>query len=69
VLRHLHHQCVQLQHIDTAAVAAITSIIQDEQQHHDQSLAHIPVPGLGSRILARAVSGSTEAVIWLGMRL
>ncbi|WP_349745319.1 demethoxyubiquinone hydroxylase family protein [Roseateles cavernae] len=71
VLRHLQHQLRELHAVDEEAVKAISSIVQEEQQHHDSSAAHIE--GQASRrwvrLLTPVVAASTEAVIWLGMRL
>jgi 3-demethoxyubiquinol 3-hydroxylase len=69
VLRHLEQQVVVLGHGDPSAVSAITSIIQDERLHHDQSVSHAHANGFWFRVLTPVVSMSTEAVIWLGMRL
>lgn len=69
VLRHLEHQIIVLGHRDPSAVAAIEAIIQDEKLHHDQSASHVHADGLWYKILSPIVSASTEAVIWLGMRL
>ena len=68
VLRHLEQQVVMLGKGDPLAVTAITSIIDDEKLHHDQSISHFPTNGFWFRILTPIVSMSTEAVIWLGMR-
>ncbi len=68
VLRHMHEQIVELDGVDSQAVAALRDIISDEQAHHDASVAH----GRGtfwSAILDPVVATSTEAVIWMGMRL
>ncbi|MGH8037538.1 MAG: demethoxyubiquinone hydroxylase family protein [Stenotrophomonas sp.] len=69
VLRHLVHQLEVLQGHDPAAVAAISSIVAEEQQHHDQALEHVQAGTFWPRVLGPIVSSSTEAVIWLGMRL
>lgn len=69
VLRHLEHQVAVLGSRDPAAVAAIESIIQDEKLHHDQSASHVHADGLWYKVLSPIVAASTEAVIWLGMRL
>lgn len=69
VLRHLEHQITVLQGHDPAAVSAISSIVAEEQQHHDQSLGHAQAGAFWPRVLTSIVSASTEAVIWLGMRL
>lgn len=69
VLRHLEHQLSVLQGQDPFAVAAISSIVAEEQQHHDQSLGHIQPGTLRPKLLTPIVSASTEAIIWAGMRL
>jgi ubiquinone biosynthesis monooxygenase Coq7 len=69
VLRHLGHQLVALGGSDPSAVAAISAILADEQQHHDDSASLVQVGTFWPRVLTPIVSGSTEAVIWLGMRL
>lgn len=68
VLRHLRVQIAQLKDIDPAAVQAIEAIVADEQRHHDELAAQ----GGGNRwvrVLEPIVAASTEAVIWLGMKL
>ena len=69
VLRHLLHQVEVLQHQDEAAVAAIKAIIDDERHHHDQSAIHVQTHNILVKLLSPVMSASTEAVIWLGMRL
>lgn len=69
VLRHLEAQLQQLDGIDEAAVRSITSIVAEEQEHHDHSLGPSQAGKFWPRILTPIVSASTEAVIWLGMRL
>lgn len=69
VLRHLKHQLAELQGLDTDAVLAISSIVSEEQQHHDQSMERVRASAFWPRILTPIVSSSTEAVIWMGMRL
>lgn len=68
VLRHLELQLVLLADKDEAATKAISSIVTEEQQHHDQSASHIALDKFWSRILSPVISASTEAVIWIGMR-
>lgn len=68
VLRHLRHQTVLLVE-DADAVSAISSILNEEQEHHDVAKNRSRPPGVFGRMLSSAVSGTTEAVIWLGMRL
>jgi ubiquinone biosynthesis monooxygenase Coq7 len=69
VLRHLEHQVKQLHGKDEAAVKAIESIVEEERHHHDQSASHIAVGQFWPRVLSPIVSASTEAVIWVGMRV
>jgi ubiquinone biosynthesis monooxygenase Coq7 len=69
VLRHLEDQANALASTDAAAVSVIRAIILDEQTHHDRSAAHLPPGGIWQQILDPIVSASTEAVIWLGMKL
>jgi ubiquinone biosynthesis monooxygenase Coq7 len=69
VLRHLEQQLVALQGNDPAAVTAISAIVSEERQHHDQSAAHVQAGTFWPKILTPIVSASTETVIWLGMRL
>ncbi len=69
VLRHLEQQIESLRDTDPAAVSAISAIIAEEREHHDHSVRHIQAHTFWSRVLTPVVSASTEAVIWLGMRL
>jgi 3-demethoxyubiquinol 3-hydroxylase len=69
VLRHLESQLVALRSNDPAAVAAISAIVAEEQQHRDQSATHIQTGKFWPKVITPIVSASTEAVIWLGMRL
>jgi ubiquinone biosynthesis monooxygenase Coq7 len=68
VLRHLEHQVASLGSGDPEAVAAITSIIDDEREHHDASALKVRAGQFWPRILTPVVAASTEVVIWLGMR-
>jgi ubiquinone biosynthesis monooxygenase Coq7 len=68
VLRHLDEQRAALRD-DPAAVAAIDSIAGEEAEHHDASLRMIGAPTAPLRALMAVVAFSTEAVIWLGMKL
>ena len=69
VLRHLHAQMEQLRDSDSAAFAAVQSIVHDEQGHHDRAALE-PRQGIfWPRVLKPLVSAATETVIWLGMRL
>ncbi len=69
VLRHLEQQLALLQGNDPSAAAAISAVVAEEQQHHDYSADHIQGGTFWSRLISPVVSASTEAVIWLGMRL
>jgi 3-demethoxyubiquinol 3-hydroxylase len=69
VLRHLKHQLVVLAGKDESAVQAITKIVAEEQQHHDQSASHLVKSRFWPKLLTPIVAASTESVIWLGMRL
>ena len=70
VLRHLEEQRTVLQPDDPHAVLVIDAIIADEQEHHDTAASH-----LGDKrswlehVIGRTVAGSTETVIWLGMKI
>jgi hypothetical protein len=54
---------------DPAAATTIEQIIADEQRHHDASLDRFDRKSLLYRGIRTAVAGSTELVIWLGMKL
>ncbi|HEY0147684.1 MAG TPA: demethoxyubiquinone hydroxylase family protein [Allosphingosinicella sp.] len=70
VLRHMQEQLETLASTDKAAAAALRDVIADEQSHHDLSAARIPNGGgLWAKVIDPVVAASTEAVIWLGMRL
>ena len=69
VLRHLEVQLRELEGVDAAAHAAISSILDDERSHHDRA-AQEPRQGIfWPRVLKPAVSAATEFVIWTGMKL
>lgn len=69
VLKHLQHQISVLEGHDPMAVDAIRQIVVEEQQHHDQSAKHLNPGSFWQAVLDPIVAYSTEAVIWLGMRL
>ena len=69
VLRHLKQQLRVLAGKDQAAVEAISKIVEEEQQHHDQSAAHASQDRFWQKVLTPIVAASTESVIWLGMHL
>lgn len=68
VLHHLQQQLAFLAP-DDDAVAAVMAILKDEQEHYDSAAIHSQAPGILGRTLGALVSGATESVIWLGMRL
>ena len=70
VLDHLQEQCATLAASDPEAVDVISEIIADEQAHHDAASSQLG--GRRSaldRVIYKVVEISTEAVIWLGMKL
>ncbi|MRW94578.1 demethoxyubiquinone hydroxylase family protein [Duganella sp. FT80W] len=69
VLGHLEEQLILLRDIDSAAYEAISSIVEEERLHHEQSAAYIKHDQFWPKVLTPFVAGSTEVVIWLGMRL
>jgi 3-demethoxyubiquinol 3-hydroxylase len=69
VLAHLREQLLALDGIDVEAVAVISRIVADEQEHHDRSAAQAAKGKFWPAILSPLVALSTESVIWLGMRL
>ena len=69
VLRHMREQIAELDGVDPQAVTALRDIVREEQAHHDASEAHLGRDTIWSAILDPVVAASTEAVIWMGMRL
>ncbi|HEX8654834.1 MAG TPA: demethoxyubiquinone hydroxylase family protein [Allosphingosinicella sp.] len=69
VLRHMHEQLDVLESVDGPAAATLRRIIVEEQEHHDLSAARLAAGGFWPRLINPVVAASTEAVIWLGMRL
>jgi 3-demethoxyubiquinol 3-hydroxylase len=69
VLGHLEQQLRMLGEQDQAATQAISAIVNEERQHHDQSAKQVNPSDFWSRVLTPVVSASTEAVIWIGMRV
>lgn len=69
VLNHLERQLKTLRDTDSAAYEAVSAIVDEEKHHYNQSASHIDAGQCWSRVLTPVVTGSTEAVIWLGMRL
>lgn len=68
VLTHLEKQIKALEGIDSEAVKAIQEIIDDERHHHNKAAEYLRPQHWWNKILYPVVSGSTEAVIWIGMR-
>jgi ubiquinone biosynthesis monooxygenase Coq7 len=69
VLRHLQQQLREIGINDPDATVAISAILSEEQQHHDQSAARVCHDGIRYRMLGSVISAATEAVIWIGMRI
>lgn len=69
VLRHMEEQLRALEAIDQIAVATLRRIIGEEREHHDLSVARLAPDGVWLKLIRPVVTFSTEAVIWLGMRL
>jgi ubiquinone biosynthesis monooxygenase Coq7 len=69
VLRHLRQQLVDIGATDPDATAAISAILSEEQQHHDQAAVHIRRVGVIDRMIGSVISAATESVIWIGMRI
>ncbi len=69
VLRHLERQLHDLRDDDPHAFRAISSILEDEQAHHDRAASEKRQGIFWPRVLRPLVSASTELVIWLGMHL
>jgi ubiquinone biosynthesis monooxygenase Coq7 len=69
VLRHMREQVEELIGTDDEAVTALRQVIGEEQEHHDLSVARLERAGYWPKLINPIVSASTEAVIWLGMRL
>lgn len=69
VNRHLQEQLAHLALCDPQAHAAVASIVQDELEHRDVAAARVGRDDALTRLVDAVVAASTEAVIWLGMRL
>jgi ubiquinone biosynthesis monooxygenase Coq7 len=69
VLIHLRKQLLALEGNDDHAAAAISGIVDEEQQHLDLSATHLGSTAFWPRVLSPVVASATEFVIWLGMRL
>lgn len=69
VLSHLSAYRDALELADPAGFDALSQILADEQDHHDMFLGRTGQSHWLLSALNRLVAGSTEAVIWMGMRL
>jgi 3-demethoxyubiquinol 3-hydroxylase len=69
VLRHMREQVTALEGFDLEATQTLGVIIAEEQEHHDLSAVRVGAGGFWPRVIDPVVAASTEAVIWLGMRL
>ncbi|WP_343520664.1 demethoxyubiquinone hydroxylase family protein [Sphingomonas sp.] len=69
VLAHLTQQLAEIGESDPAASSTIRQIVAEEQEHHDRSAARLDRRGAFEQIIDHVVAISTEAIIWLGMRL
>jgi ubiquinone biosynthesis monooxygenase Coq7 len=69
VLRHMREQIAALEGVDPPAVVALRNVIADEQAHHDASESRLGRGTIWTVILNPLITASTEAVIWMGMRL
>src|SRR5688572_2199069 len=69
VLAHLREQLAVLDGVDPEARAAIAAIVDEETEHHDLAREQFAPGDFWPRVLTPVVRLSTEAVIWLGMRL
>jgi ubiquinone biosynthesis monooxygenase Coq7 len=69
VLRHLEIQLSALDGVDPDAHAAVAAIIDEEREHHDSANLEQLQGRFWPRVLMPVVSGATELVIWLGLRL
>ncbi|CAN7232574.1 demethoxyubiquinone hydroxylase family protein [Pseudoxanthomonas sp. LjRoot143] len=69
VVQHLIEQRRQLEPIDSDAFDAVSRIVAEEQEHHDHGRDAMQAGAFWPPILTPVVRVSTEAVIWLGMRL
>ena len=69
VLQHLMAQRQQLGSTDPDAFDAVSRIVAEEQEHLDHGRDAMRSGAFWPPILTPIVRASTEAVIWLGMRL
>ncbi len=69
VLTHLRLQLADVESGDPRAFAAISTIVWDEQLHHDEGVRLVGASRRWTAFLMPIVEASTSAVIWLGMHL
>ena len=69
VPRHLEEQLLQLEHQDPDAYSAIRDIVQEEREHLDYGEQSMQAGRFWPSVVTPVVRVSTEAVIWLGMKL
>jgi len=69
VLRHLEGQLRALRDTDPEAHAAVQAIVREEREHHDRAALESRQGAFWPRIVRPVVSGTTEFVIWVGMRI
>lgn len=69
VLRHLEDQIALLSPTDLEACEVVKKIVEEEKAHHDIAELELKQGSFWPHILMPIVAGSTEFVIWLGMRL
>jgi 3-demethoxyubiquinol 3-hydroxylase len=67
VLRHLREQLEYLRDIDRKAFTIVSSIVAEEQMHHDHALAELRHGGFWPMVVDPVVAAATEFVIWIGM--
>jgi len=66
---HLAEQMQYMRERDPAAYAAVASIVADETAHQQLASEQMNTQSLLARLIAAVVRLSTEAVIWVGMKL
>jgi 3-demethoxyubiquinol 3-hydroxylase len=69
VLRHLDARMRLLRQTDVVAFEIVSAGLHDERTHHDRAAIDTPPGCFWMGVLMPIVSGATEAVIWLGMKL
>lgn len=69
VLGHLRGQMLALAESDRPAWAAVAAIVAEETAHRDTGVELGDPGAFWPRVVTPVVRGSTEAVIWTGMRL